>query len=55
MPVNTPPVTKEQALERYTVMDMAIRKGGFQIDELESALGMYPVGFHFGWRILYWT
>ena len=40
-------------IERYTVMDKAIRQSGFQIDELESALGMYMVGFHYGWRILY--
>ena len=52
-PVKTPPVTPEQAIERYAVMDRAIRQGGFQIDEIESALGMYMVGFHFGWRILY--
>lgn len=24
-----------------------------QLDELESALGMYMIGFHFGWRVLY--
>ncbi len=34
-------------------MDRVIRQTGFQIDELESALGMYMVGFHFGWRVLY--
>ena len=49
----TPPPTAAQAAERYAVMDKAIRQSGFQIDELESALGMYMVGFHFGWRILY--
>lgn len=53
VPTKTPlPPTKE-ALARYAVMDKAIRQSGFQIDELESAVGMYMVGFHFGWRILY--
>ncbi|KKW68724.1 hypothetical protein AAV94_03460 [Lampropedia cohaerens] len=33
-------------------MDRAIRQTGIQIDELESALGMYMIGFHFGWRVL---
>lgn len=49
----TPPATPEQALERYALMDKAIRGSGFQIDELESALGMYMIGFHFGWKVLY--
>ena len=49
----TPAVPPEEALRRYSVMEEAIRKGDFQIDELESALGMYMVGFYFGWRILY--
>ena len=49
----TPSATPEQALERYALMDKAIRGSGFQIDELESALGMYMIGFHFGWKVLY--
>ena len=49
----TPATTSAEIQERYAVMDRAIRQGGFQIDELESALGMYMVGFHYGWRILY--
>ena len=49
----TPQATSDEALQRYAVMDKAIRNGDFQIDELESALGMYMVGFHFGWRVLY--
>ncbi|WP_156454326.1 hypothetical protein [Lampropedia cohaerens] len=48
----TPPATPEEAIERYAVMDRAIRQTGIQIDELESALGMYMIGFHFGWRVL---
>lgn len=51
--LKTPVATHAQAVERYSLMDQAIRKGGFQIDELESALGMYMIGFHFGWKVLY--
>lgn len=49
----TPPPTPEQAIERYALMDKAIRQSGIQLDELESALGMYMIGFHFGWKVLY--
>lgn len=49
----TPPATQAEILERYAVMDKAIRNAEFQIDELESALGMYMIGFHFGWKVLY--
>ena len=37
-------------------MDQVIRQdgpGSFQIDEVESALGMYMMGHHFGWKVLY--
>lgn len=40
-------------MERYALMDKAIRQSGIQLDELESALGMYMIGFHFGWKVLY--
>lgn len=49
----TPLPTPEVAFERYFFMDQAIRKDGLQLDELESALGMYMIGFHFGWKVLY--
>ena len=49
----TPLATPEEAVERYGLMDRAIRGEGFQIDELESALGMYMVGHHFGWKVLH--
>jgi len=52
----TPPATPDEALARYRFLDEVIRKerpGGFQLDELESALGMYLIGFHFGWKVLY--
>jgi len=34
-------------------MDAVISGFRGQIDELESAIGMYMVGRHFGWKILY--
>jgi hypothetical protein len=49
----TPRPTPEQAIERYGFLDNAIRQSGVQLDELESALGMYMIGFHFGWKVLY--
>lgn len=50
----TPMATPEEAQARYELMDRAIRSERvFQIDELESALGMYMVGFHFGWKVLH--
>lgn len=50
----TPIPTTDQAVERYNFLDAAIRRPGpFQLDELESALGMYVLGFHVGWRVLY--
>lgn len=49
----TPLPTREEAVERYAFMDKAIRQTDLQLDELESALGMYMIGFHFGWKVLY--
>lgn len=34
-------------------MDAAILTFKGQLDELESALGMYMLGRHFGWKVLY--
>ncbi len=52
-PLATPLPAPEEAIERYALMDAAIRRADFQIDELESALGMYMIGHHFGWKVLY--
>ena len=50
----TPLPTPDQAVERYALLERAVRQeGSFQIDELESALGMYVIGHHFGWKVLY--
>ena len=55
-PRKTPIATADQADERYRFMDEVIRRqraDGVHLDELESALGMYMIGFHFGWKVLY--
>lgn len=49
----TPLPDREQVLERFALMDKAIRQTDVQLDELESALGMYMIGFHFGWKVLH--
>jgi hypothetical protein len=52
----TPPPSPEEARERYEFIDQAIRRlpqGKFQIDEVESAIGMYVLAHHFGWKVLY--
>lgn len=49
----TPLPTDQEAIERYAFMDKVVRQTGLQLDELESALGMYMIGFHFGWKVLY--
>ena len=50
----TPYPSVDQAAERYAFLDKVIReRRNFQLDELESALGMYMIGFHFGWKVLY--
>jgi hypothetical protein len=52
--LKTPPPTPEEAVERYTFLDHVIReRKDIQLDELESAIGMYMIGFHFGWKVLY--
>jgi hypothetical protein len=52
-PTATPRATAEQAIERYQLLDQVIRDATGQLDEVESALGMYMIGFHFGWKVLY--
>jgi hypothetical protein len=52
--LKTPVATPDQAVERYTFLDNVIReRKDIQLDELESAIGMYMIGFHFGWKVLY--
>ena len=49
----TPLVSKDEAKQRHDVVDAAIHRFQGQMDELESAIGMYMIGRHFGWKILY--
>jgi hypothetical protein len=55
-PWNTPAATPEEARERYAFIDGVIRSqppGRYGIDEVESALGMYLLAHHLGWKVLY--
>ena len=55
-PFETKPAGEVEALRHYAFMESVIftrRAEGFQIDELESALGMYMLARHFGWKVLY--
>lgn len=50
------PASDEEALRHYRVIEAAIHKErpkGFLLDELESAVGMYMLARHFGWKVLY--
>jgi len=49
----TPHVDADAALRRHIFMDEVIRNFRGGLDELESALGMYMIGRHFGWKVLY--
>lgn len=54
--LKTPLPSAKEAQERYLFLEEVIRRPrdeGFQVDELESALGMYVLGFHLGWKVLY--
>jgi hypothetical protein len=49
----TPDIEPDQALKRHKLMDETIVRFEGNLDELESALGMYMIGRHFGWKVLY--
>ena len=49
----TPLASPEDAAARYAMLDQVIRRFHGQLDELESAIGMYMIGHHFGWKVLY--
>lgn len=46
-------VTPEEAKRRHDVIDKAILDFRGQLDELEGAIGMYMLGRHVGWKVLY--
>lgn len=53
-PRKTPLPSTAEAAERYGVLERAIRQErDFQLDELESALGMYVLAHHVGWKVMY--
>jgi len=49
----TPFATDAEAIQRYDLMDIATREFAGQLDELESALGMYVLVDHVGWKVLH--
>jgi hypothetical protein len=52
-PKKTPKPTAKESIDRYDLLDETIRRFSGQLDELESALGMYMIGHHFGWKVLH--
>jgi hypothetical protein len=55
-PHETHPVSPEQAIARYAVLDRAIQREDRKeliFDEMESAIGMYVMGFYYGWKVLH--
>ena len=50
---NTPDIEPQEAYRRHKLMDETIVRFRGNMDELESALGMYMIGRHFGWKVLY--
>jgi hypothetical protein len=49
----TPLVDAKEAKRRHDAMDKAIYEFAGGLDELEGALGMYMLGRHVGWKVLY--
>lgn len=49
----TPDIDPAEAFKRHKLLDEAIVRFEGNMDELESALGMYMIGRHFGWKVLY--
>lgn len=46
-------VEETEAKMRHDLMDKAIFNFHGDLGELEGALGMYMIGRHFGWKVLY--
>ena len=51
--LKTPSPTDAEAIERYKLLDRAVRNFSGNLDELESAIGMFVLGHHVGWKILH--
>ena len=50
---SAPPLTPDKALRMSEIFDHAIRNFHGTIDELESAIGLFVLGRHMGWKVLY--
>lgn len=48
-----PPLSPEDAQRMSKLFDIAVHNFQGQFDELESALGMYVLGRHVGWKVLF--
>ena len=48
-----PPLTPQEAQRMSELFDRAVRDFRGGLDELESAMGMFVLGRHMGWRVLY--
>ena len=46
------PLTQDQVWKMYEIERKAIARFSGQLDELEAAIGMMHIGYHFGWRPL---
>ncbi|OIQ90947.1 hypothetical protein GALL_271520 [mine drainage metagenome] len=51
--IHASPLSPEDATRMFSVMDHAVHEFKGQLDELESAIGMYVLGRHVGWKVLY--
>ncbi len=47
------PFSADEAKRMSDLFDSALSRFTGGIDELESAIGMYVLGRHFGWKVLY--
>ena len=47
------PLTPDEAQRMSALFDRAVDRFVGNLDELESALGMYVLGRHVGWKVLY--
>ena len=51
--IHAPPLAADDAARMFDVIDRATHNYRGFLDELESALGMYVLGRHVGWKVLY--
>ncbi|MDE1953359.1 MAG: hypothetical protein KGL51_09720 [Betaproteobacteria bacterium] len=48
-----PSLDADEAMRMLELFDNAVHRFSGQLDELESAIGMYVLGRHVGWKVLY--